>query len=326
MKIKQILILLGVVVVLLIVVLVLTREPKKTVEELLPGFQSDKVAKIEIATEDKNTVLRKPNGDWLVETEDNYRADQEAVEEMLSKVKEFKTTTLASKNPEKQSKYQVDEKSGIGVKLSDSSDNLLVHFFVGRSKADFLGAHVRKADANEVYKMGENLTYVFDKHNGWRDKTIFKFNSGDVTKLTIESDDQKIVLQADAESKWELIEPEKAKAKKDAVDGILNALSSLNTDDFAEKKELKEYGLDEPASSVSAELNDGSSRKLLIGKEESGKHYVKREDKETLFLLYKSQVNQLLKKVEDLKEEEKAEEEGAEGEKLEEEVEKDNEN
>ena len=208
--------------------------------------------------------------------------------------------------------------SGIEVKLSDSSDNLLAHFFVGRSK-DFLSAYVRKADANEVYRMKENLTYTFDRNLGWRDRTIFDFNSGDMTKLTIESKGEKLVLQTSAEGKWELIEPEKAKAKKDAVDGILNKLSSLDTDDFAEKKELKEYGLDEPTSSVSAKLNDGSSRILLIGKEEGGKHYVKRADKEMVFQIYKSSVNQLLKKVKDLKEEEKAEEEGAESEETEEE-------
>jgi hypothetical protein len=48
-------------------------------------------------------------------------------------------------------------------------------------------------------------------------------------------------------------------------------------------------------------LNDGSIRLLLIGKEESGKHYVKREDKEPIFMLYKSRISQLLKKSEDLK-------------------------
>jgi len=317
MKIKQILILLGVVIVLLVIVLVITREPKKTTEELFPSFKSDKIAKIEIKSEDKNTVLKKPNGDWLVETEENYRADQEAVKEIFDKVKEFKfkATDLASENPENQSKFHVDEESGIEVKLSDSSDNLLAHFFVGRSK-DFLSAYVRKADANEVYRMKENLTYTLDRHRGWRDTTIFDFNSGDATKLTIESEGEKLVLQTDAEGKWELIEPEKAKAKKDAVDGILNKLSSLDTDDFAEKKELKEYSLDEPVSSVSAELNDGSSRILLIGKEEGGKHYVKRADKDTVFQIYKSSVNQLLKKVDDLKAEEKAEEEGEESEAL----------
>ena len=330
MKIKQILNSLGVVVVLLIIVLVITREPKKTTEELFPGFNSDKIAKIEIKTEDKTTVLKKnrseggeagqalspasTSGDWLVETEDNYRADQEAINEIFDKVKEFKTTNLASKNPEKQSKYQVDEKSGIEIKFSDASEDLLAHFFVGRSKADFLGSYVRKADANEVYKIDETLTYVFDRHRGWRDRTIFAFNSGDTTKLTTESEGEKLVLQTGTEGKWELIEPEKANAKKDAVDGILNKLSSLDADDFAEKKDLEEYGLDAPASSVSAELNDGSSRILLIGKEEGGKHYVKRADKETVFQIYASSVNQLLKKVEDLKEEEKAEEAVEEGE------------
>lgn len=65
---------------------------------------------------------------------------------------------------------------------------------------------MRKADANEVYKMCENLTYIFDRYRGWRDRTIFKFNAGDATKLTIELEGKKIALQTDAEGKWELLE------------------------------------------------------------------------------------------------------------------------
>ena len=56
---------------------------------------------------------------------------------------------------------------------------------------------------------------------------------------------------------------------------------------------------------VSADLNDGTSKTLFIGKEESGKYYVKRADQETVFLVSKYTIdNQLLKKMEDLKEEE----------------------
>ena len=62
-------------------------------------------------------------------------------------------------------------------------------------------------------------------------------------------------------------------------------------------------------------MNDGASKTLLIGKEENGKYYVKRADQETIFLVYKSTINnQLLKKVDDLKEEEtKKEDEKKEG-------------
>jgi hypothetical protein len=148
---------------------------------------------------------------------------------------------------------------------------------------------------------------MFGKESGeWRDKTIFDFSSGNVTKVTLASEEEKVLLQLDAASnEWKLIEPEAANAKKDVVDGILNALSALKANDFADKKELKEYDLDEPKSLVSADLNDGTSKTLFIGKEESGKYYVKRVDQETVFLVSKYTIdNQLLKKVEDLKEEE----------------------
>ena len=85
------------------------------------------------------------------------------------------------------------------------------------------------------------------------------------------------------------------------LDALLDSLSDLDTDDFADTNDLSEYELDAPKSSVLAKLNDGSTRFLLIGKEESGKHYVKREDKAPVFMLYQYKINQLLKKSGDLK-------------------------
>ncbi len=259
---------------------------------------------------DKTTVLKRENDKWLVETSDNYFADKKAVEDMLSTTSDFKTTRLISKKSDEQSLYQVDS-SGIEVTFADGSDNIMAHFFAGKTGPYYPSGYVRQADSDSVYLVDSNLQSVFGKESDeWRDKTIFDFNAGNVTKLTIASEGTKIALQLEVEGgQWKLLEPEAANAKKDVVDGILNTLSSLKTNDFAEKKELKEYGLDEPASMVSADLNDGTSQTLLIGKEESGKYYVKRADQDTVFLIYKYNVNQLLKKVDDLKAEELPEEE-----------------
>ncbi|HIE27013.1 TPA: DUF4340 domain-containing protein [Candidatus Poribacteria bacterium] len=309
MKIKQIVILLGVFVVLFIIWLIFGRESLDQSEpavSLFPDFKSDSVAKVELTKDDKTTVLNRDNGKWLVETSENYPADKKFVEDVLSKVSEFKTDNLISDKPEKQSIFEVDS-SGIEAKFSDSSGNLIAHFFVGKMGTDYRSGYVRKADSNEVYIMDGNLRSMFGKESGeWRDKTIFNFSSGNVTKLTIVSEEGKIILQLDTENnKWKLIEPEAANAKKDVVERILNTLSALKANNFAEKKELKEYGLDEPKSLVSADLNDGTSKTLFIGKEESGKYYVKRADQETVFLVSKYTIdNQLLRKVDALKEEE----------------------
>jgi hypothetical protein len=96
------------------------------------------------------------------------------------------------------------------------------------------------------------------------------------------------------------------------VDDIVRSVSKLSADDFAEEKEppegeeeavspLKEYKLDQPQSKVIVDLKDGTSRILLIGDKSGYRHYVKREDKDTVFMLSKSKIDRLFKALEELK-------------------------
>ena len=99
--------------------------------------------------------------------------------------------------------------------------------------------------------------------------------------------------------------PVSAAAKTTEVDALLTTFSALDTDDFAEMvDELAEYGLDTPQSTISAVLNDGTTATLHIGIEAEGKLYVKRDDKDTVFRLFKSNVDRLIKKSDTLKAEE----------------------
>jgi len=321
MKTKQLLILLGILVVLFVIVLVSKNpfsryEKKGETKSLFVDFDKNNVVKIELTKpvlsevegSDETTVLTKDGDKWLVETMENYPADQEEVDRLLDKVSEFKTDRLASKNPEKQSKFEVDS-SGIEAKLSDSNGKVLAHLFVGKSDPVSMITYVREADSNEVYRVVGYLNPIFDKgERTWKDRTIFDFNKGNITQLTIESEEGKVILPKDEEGNWKIIEPKPANAKKEEVDKIADTLSKLEVSDFAEKKELKEYGLYEPKSKISAMLNDGSTKTLLIGNKEDSKYYVKRADSDIVFILYKYRIDELLKKFEDLKEESEEEE------------------
>ncbi len=310
MKTKQLLILGGVFVFLLLVVLIFENpfgksEHEKKVETatpLFPNFDKEQVAKIEIIAIDGTTTLSKQNGNWIVTSMDNYPADSEGIAELLTKVGEFKNTQRVSNNPEKQAEFEVDS-TGVEAKLMDENDKLLAHLFVGKTTPGFLSSYVRPADSNDVYVAQGYLQSVFNKGTRtWKDRTIFDFNKGNVTELNISSPEETVELRLDANGIWQMLKPETAAANTTEVDTLLTTFSGLNTDDFAEATDaLSDYGLDTPQSVISAALNDGTTATLYIGKEEEGKLYAKRDDKETVFRLFKSNVDRLIKKSDTLK-------------------------
>ena len=313
MKTKQLLILGAIFVVLVIVVLLFENpfgqsEYEKKVETaipLFPNFNKEQVVKIEITATGETTTLSKQNDNWVVASMDNYPADGEGVAELLSKVTEFKNTQRVSNNPEKQLEFEVDS-TGVEAKLMDASDKVLAHLFVGKTTPGFLSSYMRPADSNDVYVAQGYLQSVFNKDTRtWKDRTIFNFNKGIVTQLNIISPEETVELRLDADGAWQMLKPVAAAAKTTEVDALLTTFSGLDTDDFAEAKdELAEYGLDTPQSTISAVLNDGTTATLHVGKEEEGKLYVKRDDKDTVFRLFKSNVDRLMKKSDTLKAEE----------------------
>ena len=312
MKTKQLLILGIIFIVLALVVLIFENpfgqsEYEKKIETampLFPNFNKEQVAKIEIIAAGETTTLSKQDGQWVVASMDNYPADSEGIAELLTKVTEFKNTQLVSNNPEKQAEFEVDS-TGVEAKLMDANQTLLAHLFVGKTTPGFLSSYVREADSNNVYVAQGYLQSVFDKGaRTWKDRTIFDFNKGIVTQLNITSPEETVELRLDAEGTWQMLQPAASAVKNTEVDSLLTTFSELDTDDFAEAKDnLAEYGLDVPHSSISATLNDSTTATLHIGKEESGKLYVKRDDKDTVFMLFKSNVDRLIKKSETLTEE-----------------------
>lgn len=322
MKTKQLLVLVGVLVVLGLLVLTLENpfgksEREKKVEAalpLFPNFKRESVARVEITALAQTTTLVKEDDQWLVATMDNYPADPVAVDEMFDKVAEFKTVDLVSTNPDKQSVFQVDA-SGAEAKLLDANENILAHLYIGKTTPGVFSSYIRAADSNNVYTGEGYLKATFDKgYRTWKDRTIFNFNKGDATNLTINSEEEDIELQVDAEGKWQMLKPVASAVNPTEVDSLLETLSSLKTDDFEEEQDPVEHELDDPRATVTVKLNDGSTRALLIGKQEEGndRNPVKRSDKDQIFMLYSSNLDSLLKKSTDLKQEAPAAESGAE--------------
>ena len=66
---------------------------------------------------------------------------------------------------DEQSLYQVDSSSGIEVTLADGSDNIMAHFFAGKSGSYHSSGYVCQADSDNVYLVDSNLQSIFGKES-----------------------------------------------------------------------------------------------------------------------------------------------------------------
>ena len=273
------------------------RKERKAAKEsiLFPGFETDRVASVEISAKDREVRLDREGDSWVVATSDNYPADAEAVETMLDRVGDFRAAFTASRSAEKHSLFEVDE-SGIEVKMLGTAEDVLAHLFIGKLGPG-MSSYIRKADQDTVHKVDGYVGPIFDKADrGWRDRTIFDFDASQVQRLTLISQDKgEVAIEALEGGGWQIVSPEVVPAEDAAVGEIVRDIAGLSADDFADEEDPEEYKLEDPQSKAMVDLKDGTARILLVGGESGYRRYVKREGKETVFLLSKSKIDRIFK-------------------------------
>jgi hypothetical protein len=122
-----------------------------------------------------------------------------------------------------------------------------------------------------VYALKGFSKYLYNRDaNGWRDKTIFKFDDKAVTKVTVQNEHGNFVFEK-KDDKWtsQYAEKEKDKPKEIAdfksskIDDLVRAYKGLNASSFADGKPLSEVGLEKPVATVTLELTGGTGKYVL---------------------------------------------------------------
>ena len=119
---------------------------------------------------------------------------------------------------------------------------------------------VAVAGSSDAYMVSNGIYADLTKAPGdWRSKDLFSGTREDISRLTIESAGQKILLGKRGEEYW-LESPFTDRADRDAVGKVLGDLTSLRVADFLDKpdKTAAEMGLEPPQGVVEAVLNGKS--------------------------------------------------------------------
>lgn len=247
-----------------------------------------------------------------------YPADSSSVASVIEKLAIMKMDELISKNPEKQEVFEVDSIKGTLVEVWDSKNNSIGKFRIGKSGPDWSSHFVRMIGSNDVYSVSGSIKYAFfTEKNRWRDKSVLKFDPLLIKKIKLaKKDSAAIKLEKTVDTtgaKWNVTAPEKCPADSATITKMVKDLSNLMTSNFEENLDSPDSvtSLNDPYLVVSVELENGDKKMLTLGnlKEDDNQRWVKAEDKEAIFLLYKSKFDNVDKSFEELKKEKEKEEE-----------------
>jgi hypothetical protein len=315
-------VILAVVVLALVLIAVLSNRTERSHEQLaagpiFPELSRDAVTGIWMTAGGDTAHLIRESGRWLVATEGDYRADTTQVERILDQIPNLDVKHLRSRNPEMQQTFEVDDSSGTEVVFLGASGQSLAHFRMGKNGRDYRSQYVRPVDSDCVYLIPAYLKSTFDAQRAtWRDRTIFTFDMERVSRVLITpaGADEIFILKDDADN-YVMTAPDSGAVKKNLIESTLRTLANLRCDAFPDSvPSVAEAGLAPPRERIEIFMEDGAALALSIGNEvDEVRHYVKKDGDETLFLLSKGRVKNLIRTVDELKEEppEPAEEIGA---------------
>lgn len=281
----------------------------KTGGLIYPELNIADVTTVKIKKGETSVTLKLVLGKWAIETLNNYLVDEDKIKGFLEKTKAMKKEDVRGTNPDKFAKFEVDNK-GLFVELLDSSGKTLAYFHIGKNAENYQSTYVRLFEGSEVIVTGENMRAACsDDNKFWINRSALGIEQQKIKELAISSVIEgqitaqviRLTKTTDAAPKWVLKEPVDAPADQSTASAVTGAAVNLNIDDvIKDVKELKEYGLDVPSVTAIVTLEDGTVRKISIGKDDGSNHsYVMVDDKPFILLCGKSQADNFRKKAEE---------------------------
>ena len=271
MKVRNILIALGVLAVLVIAGLALFRDPAPTDRgKSFPDVKKDSITRIWMNTpeslkpDDRKAgkkpafeeieIVREGAGEgatWKLTKPVAYPAYGSYVDTLLTRMEEIELLDVAVEDRANWEALEIDDAQAVHVKAW-AGEALLVEFFIGAYKSG--NTLVRLPGDDRVYKVQGSIRYVFGKASrDWRDKSMIEVDSKTVTRATFKTANGTFDFQKDGEE-WQILAGEGLAAVEGfdpkKVPTFVGSASALRAADFADGADPATVGLNPPKGEV----------------------------------------------------------------------------
>jgi hypothetical protein len=253
-------------------------EPKK--DKVFASLQTDKIDEIRVkAAKGDTTTLKKQDSGWQIAAPVTANADPAEVSSLTNNLGIVEVSRVVDENPADLKDYGLATPR-MEVEFKTSGDKDFQKLVIGDKSPTGSDVFAKKNGEKRVFLIPAYEETAFDRSTfDFRDKTILKFDREKVDGIEVTSDGKTLQLGKEG-TDWKILKPTQAKADTGLMEGLVGRLQSaqmksLVTTD-ATAADLKKYGLDKPAATVT--LDAGSSRATLqIGAKTADNTYYARD-------------------------------------------------
>ena len=145
-----------------------------------------KIQTIELWTKDDTLTIERDGEDWTIAGHDTLAMRPNRMDTFFDKALQVKKETLISKNPEKWSKYSVDDSSGTHVRLTNASGDEMIHAVFGRSTSDWSHNYVRTVGDELVYLTDSSVMHMmYPRATYWGETPVVEEDSTEVAASSV---------------------------------------------------------------------------------------------------------------------------------------------
>ena len=244
-------------------------------------FDKPKVKALELAPVGSPLVrlAREDAGAWRMTAPLAVAADPGEAEAVVSGLESLEVQEVVTETPGKLGEYGLDPPKTTVTAMVDGQPQPL-KLMLGEKTPDGAAVYAKVPARPRVFTVPAYTEATFSKKAfDFRDRDVLHVKRDDVQTLEVQGPEGTYALARSGSGEWGFTRPLKTRAGRWSVDGLLGTLEGLRMESVAaeDAKELKPFGLDKPARTVTLGLTGGGTKTLQVGSGAGAKSYHARE-------------------------------------------------
>jgi hypothetical protein len=272
-------------------------------EKVFAGVQGDKIDELKVRSEKGDvTTLKKEGGTWQVTAPIQTKADEAEVSGITSNLSSVEVTRVIDDNPASLKDYGLDQPR-VEIDFKADGDKDFKKLYLGEKSPTGASLYARRNDEKRVFLIPAFQDTTFNKSTfDLRDKTLVKFDRDKVDGIELSADGRTTDIAKEG-GDWKLTKPIQTKADFGSVEGLIGRVQSAQMKSIvtadATPADLKKYGFDKPAASVTLNLGSARATVQIGGKAEDNTVYARDTSRPMVMTVESSFADELKKGADD---------------------------
>lgn len=271
--------------------------------EAVFDIESEDIEEIEIQrAEGEDLKLKKEGDSWKIVSPIEARADTSEVETLTGNIADLERQRVVAEGDSIQladfglAEPEIEVRVRYRTQQSDTPTGLLL----GDETPTGTNRYAKLDGEDQVFVISSYLRSNFDK-KAWdlRDKKVLEFSADDVEKIVLGRPDGDLVLAKASEDRWNVSSPGFCRADRYKASSLVSRFETAKMEEIVSESgadaDLEEYGLAQPTYQVNIQLKGGISAKLLVGHEKESRFYARNPDRDLVYLIASSLVDDIKK-------------------------------